>query len=233
MLLISVHMPKTAGTSFRLALEGECGDSLESDYVDLPVNTPRPNRELMAMNFAFQSIRRRPFRATTHCIHGHFLPLKYRFVGRWVSEVKFITWLRDPVERLASHYRFWRGFDVSDNVPALHRRMLEENWSLDRFCLGPELRNLYVQLLFGFPVKRFSFIGLVERSDEDFERFRNNVFSGSDISLPESNVGEGGVQHRHITDGKFRRKVEQYHAKDVALYRAVRDRQLAFCQMKP
>ncbi len=32
--------------------------------------------------------------------------------------------------------------------------MVEEEWTLERFCLEPELKNLYSQFLWGFPLKK-------------------------------------------------------------------------------
>ena len=48
------------------------------------------------------------------CIHGHFLPVKYR-IALARRPAHYVTWLRDPVERIASHYAFWRrDYDGSD-----------------------------------------------------------------------------------------------------------------------
>ena len=39
---------------------------------------------------------------------------------------------------------------------------MEKGWSLERFCLGPEVRNIYSQFLYGFLLEYFSFIGTTE-----------------------------------------------------------------------
>ncbi len=129
----------------------------------------------------------------------------------------FVTWLRNPVDRLVSHYRFWMRAADPHILPALHRRVVEERWSLERFCLGAELRNLYYPFLFGFPVERLAFVGIVERMDQDFPLFAQR-FLGSDASLelPRLNVGN---DLERLRDTRLRNKIEAYHAKDMALYR--------------
>ena len=47
--------------------------------------------------------RHRQEAASPACIHGHFLPLSYRHLARR-ADVRFVTWLREPIDRLLSHY---------------------------------------------------------------------------------------------------------------------------------
>ena len=67
--------------------------------------------------------------------------------------------MRDPVERLASHYHYWVRNYAPRSAGELHRRVVEEAWSLERFCLGPELRNVYSTFLWGFSLRRFGLSG--------------------------------------------------------------------------
>jgi hypothetical protein len=155
-MLISLHLPKTAGASFYGALHSHYGNNILRDYDDFPINTPAPVRNKSALKKCILN------GITAHknvkCIHGHFLPLK----NLLCRNAKFITWIRDPIERLASHYFYWlREYD-HENAPPLQKKIVEENWSLARFCLSPELRNTYNQFLWGFPVSRFDFIGITE-----------------------------------------------------------------------
>ena len=47
-MLISVHMPKAGGMSFRSLLEDHFGKHFQHDYTDLPINTPIKERQTMA-----------------------------------------------------------------------------------------------------------------------------------------------------------------------------------------
>ncbi len=102
------------------------------------------------------------------------MPVKYRLLG-WRVPLQFVTWLREPVERLGSHYHYWKRHYNPENAGILHRRVVEEQWSLERFCLGPELQNTYCKFLWGMPLERFAFVGITEFYEEDLAYFSQNI----------------------------------------------------------
>jgi hypothetical protein len=159
-MIISLHLPKTAGTSFAYALEQHFKTRFFKDYTDFPINTPRYERNRAALQ-ASLSYTENDF-IDIDCIHGHFLPIKYLLLAN-KHEIIFVTWMRNPVERVLSHYFYWKRSYDPKTSPSLHRQVIEEDWSLERFCLGPELRNLYDQFLWGFPIDYFDFIGITYR----------------------------------------------------------------------
>ena len=79
-MLISLHLPKTGGTSFRASLREMFGSRLLEDYCDLPLNTRPLRRKSHALIQCF-ALRHQRF-PEFDCIHGHFLPLKYRLWQR-------------------------------------------------------------------------------------------------------------------------------------------------------
>jgi len=211
-MLISLHLPKTAGTSFSSSLEDFYGSTLLRDYADLPINTPNFKRNMYASRMCIlngiKSLK------NVQCIHGHFLPLKYLLC----RDTKFVTWMRDPIERLASHYFYWlRTYDPT-NAPLLHKRVVEEKWSLEHFCLGPELRNFYNQFLWGFSFKRFDFVGITEYYDTELEYF-SNEFLETTLPLHRKNENPSIEKSSYFEDKNLREKVEQYHSRDVELYK--------------
>lgn len=214
-MLISVHLPKTAGTSFIKSLQGHFGVLLLRDYGDLPINTPPYERNKSALLTSIQ-IAETDSLYRTECIHGHFLPLKYLLLSI-KQDVRFITWLRDPVERVLSHYYFWKRYYDPATAPRLHRRMVEEDWSVERFCLAPELQNLYGQFFWGFPLEYFEFIGITEFYDEDLTYF-SRKYLNTCLEAHTENVGtrEGG---KYPIEESFRVAIEQFHAYDVGLYK--------------
>ncbi len=213
-MIVSLHLPKTAGSSFLATLERSFGAALLPDYADIPMNTPLYERNKSALQNclsnaenAFQGIK---------CIHGHFLPLKYLLLSD-KRHVTFVTWLRNPVERLLSHYHYWQRTFNPETAPPLHRKFMEEKWSLERFCLGPEVRNMYFQFLYGFPLEYFSFIGITEFYDDDFAFFVSH-FMDSSLEPERLNVGKSAAEAYKISES-LRNDVEQYHSKDMELYR--------------
>ena len=209
-----MHLAKTGGFSFLNSLKDYYGNQLLQDYADLPMNTPVLKRRNSAIvNCATNSIRQYK---GIECIHGHFLPLKYLLYGLR-RDVKFVTWMRDPVERLASNYYFWRRYYKADSAPPLHRRVVEEDWSLERFCLGAEFRNFYSQIFWGFPFSRFDFVGITEYYETELNYF-SKEFLGTSLTLYEKNANPYRGKTRYFEDEGLRKRVEIYHSKDVALY---------------
>ena len=150
------------------------------------------------------------------CIHGHFLPLKYRWQGRQQSR-QFVIWLRDPIERLASHYHYWRRNYRPEQAGPLRIRMVEEDWSLERFCFCREMRNLYSEFLWGFPYGRFDFVGIVENYESDL-RYFSRRYLGSRMDLQVLNTNPEQSHDRYIEDASLRAELEKFHARDMRLY---------------
>lgn len=216
-LLVSVHLPKTAGTSFRAALKAHYGEALLEDYAMLPMQLSRGPREIMALRAAFNACRQ--FTASTRAIHGHFLPVKYRVALRR-RPTAYVTWLRDPVDRLVSHYHYWqRDYAGDDPKQPLRNRMLLERWSLERFCLGAEMRDLYRQYLWSFPPARFAFIGITEHYAQDLDWFARHVLLAPPAQAMHALGNPNHPTGVYEIDATLRKRIEAHHAGDVALYR--------------
>jgi hypothetical protein len=218
-MLISVHMPKTAGMSFRATLEEHYGEGFAYDYADYPLAHAPIDRHRRVLQASLEALGRE-FSAT-ECIHGHFLPVKYLLLGDKL-DCRYVTWMREPVARLVSHYHYWfRTYDPeSDLTSPLHRRVVEEGWSLEAFCLSPELRNVYSQYLWGFPIQRLDFVGITEFYDEDLHDF-SMAFLGGDTQARQLNQRDIAVDGAGLDElpAETRAAVEKFHAADIDLYR--------------
>lgn len=210
-MIISLHLPKTAGTSFHGSLRERFGSSLVSDYEDIPINrTPFKRKSLALINgvtLAFDDF------SGIECIHGHFLPVKYVALS-FRKPLTFITWLRHPVERVISHYHFWKTH-LPPVLPPLHARMIREEWTLERFCLGTEMKDIYHKFLWGFPVEKFSFIGITEYYQEDFTWFSKNYLGSETPALMLNKSVNSNLPYLSTV---LRKAIETYHGKDIDLY---------------
>lgn len=218
-MIISTHLPKTAGSSFASSLKDHFGESnYRADYGDWPINTPLTKRNYRAIRDYFLN-QTRSF-AGVECIHGHFLTLKYLGLAK-NPDVKFVTWVRDPIQRMVSHYYFWQRTYHAEKSPVLHRKMVEENWTLERFCLGKEIRNFYSAFLWRFPLNKFDFIGITEHYEEDLKWFSNHILKAK-LQPNTVNVNTKiGDQYEFSTE--LRKKIESWHQKDIYLYKTVLD----------
>ena len=214
MKIISLHLPKTAGTSFGRSLSEHFKDSLLRDYGDGGISRPAYDRNRSALiaskKNAVKGLRK------VSCVHGHFLPLKYLLLAT-KQELTFVTWMRHPIKRMISHYNFWqRNYDPRKARP--HRKqVIEEQWTLEQFCLSPRFRNIYSQYLWGFPLENFDFIGITEHYEEDL-RFFSKKYLSSDLEVKKCNVAPKGAEVTSVDSDLFER-IASYHSRDMALYR--------------
>lgn len=218
-MLVSIHMPKTAGLSFRAALEEHFGSRFRHDYQDYPLAQPAELRRQQAR--AWSEAARRDDFSEVDCVHGHFLPLKYLGLAE-TQPCTFVTWLREPVARLMSHYHYWqRSYNPESGLTSpLHRRVVEEKWSLEQFCLASELRNVYSEFLWGFPAERLDFIGITEFFEEDLRYFSQQVLRNKlKPHTLNRRVRRGGADIVCSLTARSRARIEAYHAADVELYR--------------
>jgi hypothetical protein len=221
-VIISVHLPKTAGKSFEAALETRFGSSLLEDYATFPMNTPRYERNRTALE---QSLRNAEAEfAGVECIHGHFLPAKYLLLAER-RDLTFVTWVRHPVQRLLSNYYYWRRTFEPGTAPRLHRKVVEEDWSVERFCLSDEMRNMYGQFLWGFPVENFAFMGITEFYEDDLDYFAGR-WLGLSVEPKRLNIGSA-PDGEYQVDRALRTRIETFHEQDMELYRRALEKRLA------
>ncbi len=212
-LMVSVHLPKTAGTSFRATLAEHFGTRLRSDYDDMPLHKRGAERNLASLEGAVANFLGRF--DDVACIHGHFLPMKYLLL-RDRTPLQFVTWMRDPVDRLVSHYEFWMRRYNPDTAGPLHRTVVTEAWTLERFCLSEELRDIYAKFLWAFPLEYFSFIGIVEHYDEDHAAFVADHLGGH--AAPRRLNAAPQRERPAALDRGLRRDIEAFHVADMKLY---------------
>ena len=211
-MIISVHFPKTAGSSFKASLIQHFDQKVLLDYDDFPINTPPFQRNRNVLNSGLENAVR-DFEKV-ECIHGHFMPAKYLLLNT-IKPLTFVTWMRHPVDRIVSHYYYWQR-NYWPDAPPLHKRIVEEKWSLERFCLSNEMQNLYQQFLWGFPLNNFDFIGITEHYKEDF-RYFVKTFLQKDVASYKENINENRKGNYPISKS-FRNKIESFHKVDMELY---------------
>jgi hypothetical protein len=152
-ILISVHYPKSAGTSLVRSLQAALGeDRVLLDYADNPAD---PGSRFRLDPVGFRRDRRRT-PGDYAAIHGHFHPEKYALIEprqRWL-----VTILREPVENLLSIYRFWRQLPSQGN--ALHDYFLAHDLSPLDLARLPLIGRLMTETYFGgWDMKSFDYIG--------------------------------------------------------------------------
>jgi hypothetical protein len=150
--LISVHIPKTAGTAFRHVLTDIYGlNGVLGDYPPDQIHQPE-----------------KPIQKEIKVIHGHFEPSKYQ---GYFPAAKSIVWLRHPLFRLISEYFFAKTIKDRNNV--IHTQLLDGNLTILEFAQIPQMRNFLSQKIEGMELAKFDFVGIQEFYLLDLEELKD------------------------------------------------------------
>jgi Sulfotransferase family len=159
--IISVHFPKSGGSSFGQTLLAAYGkDAVYLDYADDPVDPC--SQYSMDPEGCRRKAQEVGFVSSIKVIHGHFHLSKYEFL----KGCKIITFLRHPVDNLISIYYFWKAFQGSGH--SLFKYFRDNQLSLTDLAQLPSIRYLLSRTYFGdVDMNSFDFIGFQENFAED------------------------------------------------------------------
>ena len=218
--LISVHVPKTGGSSLRDELSARLGGSLLLDYD----HSPRGAR-------AAETVGALP--AGVAAVHGHFRPARYA----QLPQAYLFTFLRDPVDAMIARYFHWRGprsrwrdwlaFVRAETTEAADRRRQRSNfepggiWAdVVQFAVNSGTRHLLSQLYFSdFDMGRFDFIGFYETRQQDMARLSQQI--GLDLRASRhSNRSRHSRRERNLIDqdSDLRVRLRDVLSDDVRFY---------------
>ena len=157
--LISVHVPKTAGSTFGGGIlpyiYGE--ENILYDYDGLSVEA------LVKQGKLTNNIK---------AIHGHFPAVKYK---SYLGKVKLVIWLRNPILILISWYYFWNSKrDVF--YDEAHRYVVENGLNFrDYLEMEYKENNIKSYFLEGINLTNFDFVGLQEFFSEDLSELTSQL----------------------------------------------------------
>jgi len=147
--LISVHIGKTAGTTFLNVL------------LDIYGN----NGVLKDYNSQGKKVYQQTPPETIKVIHGHFNPKKYRAD---FPDAKYIVWLRHPIFRLISQYFYAQTIeDNQDGTKTLARQL-----GIIEFAKQPQIKNRQSRYIEGMNLNDFYFVGIQEFYLEDLDELK-------------------------------------------------------------
>jgi hypothetical protein len=179
--LISLHIPKTAGTSFRQSLKEIYGDE---SAVRLDINnrlrTVKINEKLFEGKALPKEIR---------VIHGHF-HIDHLFEDlRLPNDLPMITWMRDPVKRVISNYyyleqRLKEELDEESKGLNILEKMQR---NLIEYARADVNRNVQARYIANTPLKRFKFIGIADEYSEEIKRLQS-VMNWPQLTIHKVNV---------------------------------------------
>jgi hypothetical protein len=193
-MLISVHIPRCGGASFRRALEEIYG----KERVQVRHGDPVSRGWV-------------PWR--TACVHGQFP--SHSFDHKY-PDASLVTWLRHPVERLVSQYHQFRR--QPDWTHPACQALRERRLTLEEFSALPSARNEMGRFLGSKPLQAFHFVGILERSADSLRLFGETFGRAVAADLPRHNANpERDDDPYYLTEG-LREHIETMNQSDLDLY---------------
>ena len=206
-LIVSLHIPKTGGTSFGAVLQQAYPGGVAFCYrPDNRLTHPllRDRRRLsdpeLLAELEASGIR---------VIHGH-APAAW-FLPNISDPARYWTWLRDPVERVISAYYYLQsrtkrlaGPDGRAPRDRIRGRTLEQ------FAARLQHRNLQSRSLAEFDIEQMGFVGITERFEESL------AILG--LPPPDAERTKNVNKARPEVDPEVRALIRRVNDQDAALY---------------
>lgn len=193
-----VHIPKTAGTSFRHALDafGEvCRDygKQSQETTDLIQEKIYQGEDEF---LAYES-----FMASDYeWLCGHFPVNKYL---NWFSTRNIVVFVRDPIEQLVSHYNHYVSY-------------LGYEGDFASFCNKPMAQNIQSKHAAGIPVELLGFVGVTEKYHDSLTLLNQQLQSS--YAQRKSNVNPSKRMEATGLTAQERALLEKQLAQDITLY---------------
>ncbi len=199
--IIYLHIPKTAGTSFRKSAEQYFGpDQVLNDYGDKSASTSEDIRSAFYDSDDVAKLRQT---GVEHkFLTGHFTLAKYREI---FPDSPVVTFFRNPVDRVISEYiHFASHYDFEGDLREFYTR--------------PHFQNRQHTSMAGCVPEDLDFFGITEDYQSSLEKFNQRY--GTNLPLVRLNVGKyKGLADSVATEAELE-EIAELNQKDVELYHA-------------
>ncbi|MEL6234069.1 MAG: hypothetical protein AAFR46_06650 [Pseudomonadota bacterium] len=215
------HVPKTAGSS----LADEFAERLPP-YWNLTVaydaETGSTHDQMDRAVERFIAAGPQTWRSAS----GHVMPRHIDRIAETCADVGFITFLRHPIARIVSEYRYCR----TESHPP-YRAFIERYPTIEDFVADPREANKMSLYLFGqrdVSVEaamarlrtRYAFVGLQERYPLSFRMMSILMWGGSSPQARSRVTSEDSENRVELTP-ELTARILEANALDLAIYRAV------------
>jgi len=221
-MIISVHIPKTGGVTFRQFIAKVFEKEVVLDYHELTS---------VKLNKTVNDII-----PGTRVIHGHFRADKYDDL---YPNAKLVTWFRDPREIPISHYYYH--LREPDFTHPVCRQMYDNKWTLEQTIRSQHDINIISHYTAKKKIEDFTFIGIMEYYKESIrlfkklfdidkrqkkgflDRMRTCLGISSKTEMVALNVNPIRDSNKYQVSKELKHYIEKKCAKDLLLYhKAVR-----------
>jgi len=203
--ILFVHIPKTAGTSFRKAAQEYFSE--ENTFFDYSPKSSETSKLILKEIYEHNDpymFHRSVMQYHNSFLSGHFPLSKYAHIYNAKDIVSFV---RSPVAQVLSHYNHYKNYN-------------DYKKDLESFIEDPRFRNIQSRMLNHMHISLCGFIGLTEEYNTSIDIF-NNLF---DIKLQHKFMNtkrEGSIDIDDISPEIIDR-ITELNADDMNLYQNVK-----------
>jgi len=198
--IIYLHIPKTAGTSFRVSAEEYFGEhNILRDYGADSSNTSADIIESFYDGDDFESLRQLGLSKKLLC--GHFSLPRYSEV---FPDSPIMTFFRNPVNRVVSEFvHFTNHYGYTE--------------TLEEFYTNPRFQNRQHHSLGGAKPTDLDFYGLTEQYDKSLDMFNQRY--GTELKMTELNIGTYSPRSVVKPTAKQIEEILHLNQADLTLYK--------------
>ena len=200
--MLFVHIPKTAGTSFRKGAEAFFGEAhIMKDYGVGSVETSSLVRDTMYGTLDPYEFKKGLENTKVQFMTGHYNLNKYSHV---FSIERAVSFVREPVSRVVSEYNH-------------HVNNYGYDKSLDVFYKAPIQQDKQSKILAGVPVEAIGFVGVTENYAESLALI-NDRFG---VKIPNLQLNTGAYSEKISVPDKMKQDILSVNQADQVLYENV------------
>lgn len=207
--IISIHVMKTAGVSFHIALRHVYGEVVASfEYLGRPLHAIRPARNVSLRDTydVYKSLWQEAMGKVGPEVRVLADHMPVQLYNGLFPEAKRIVWLRDPVHRLVSRY--------------VHR--WRPGYGIYEYIAEDRAQNVMAYFTAGGDLDRFFFVGIVERYEQDLAILAKLLGWPLDYPVVRGNeCWHPKLKAKLLADSALVAEIRRLNQQDVELYQRV------------
>lgn len=221
-MIISIHIPKTAGISFQAVLKREFGSRVLFDYGDwVGLETPSMQTYRKQRTMEMRA-RRDELLCDYDVIYGHFVADKYYDL---FPDTKFSAFFRDPYQQMISLYNFLERSRPDDEFNYMHAGVKLFHSVRPTLIEFVEIgSNIQSDFMGQVAIDDLDVVGLFEQYEQSVALFSKVFGKQLRADAERLNVNPKRADNGYNCDPAVRAAIERHCAKDIELYRLARER---------